>query len=107
MPQGSRWRQSRSSSSVTSAERQLEVHPLLGTQVVGREARARHRAEPLPERLEPVAPDGEARRHVVPAEALQQVAASTSAACRSKREMLRPEPLPMSPSNAIRNVGRP
>jgi hypothetical protein len=56
-------------------ERQLEVHALLGTERGRIEARARHRAEPLPELVQPVAPDGETRGHPVPAEAIQQIGA--------------------------------
>jgi len=48
---------------------------LLGTEIVRTELPARERGEAVAECLEPVAPDGEPRGHVVAAVALEQVAA--------------------------------
>ena len=56
-------------------EAQLEVHPLLGAQVIRTEHLARDAAEALPELVEPLAPDGESRGHLVPAVALEQITA--------------------------------
>ena len=54
-PHGSRWRHIRSSSRVASARPQLEIHPLLGAEVLRAEHLARDAAEALAELVEPVA----------------------------------------------------
>ena len=65
----------RSSSARGLGEPELEIHPLLGAEVVRAERLAGDAGEPLAELVQPVAPDGESRGHLVPAEALEQIAA--------------------------------
>src|SRR5262249_8635608 len=56
-------------------ELQLEVHPLLRSQIVRTQHLARDSREPLAELAQPITPDGQARRHLMAAVALQQVTA--------------------------------
>ena len=57
------------------AQRDHQVHALLGPEVVGSERAPRHLGEALAKRVEPIPADREPGGHVVAAVALQQVAA--------------------------------
>ena len=74
-PHGSRWRAMRSRLVRRLGELELEIHPLLRAEIVRAERLAGDAAEALAELLEPLAPDGEPRGHLVAAVALEQVAA--------------------------------
>ena len=55
-------------------ETDLQIDALLGTEIVGPQHLARDGGEPLAELLQPVAPDGEPRGHVMTAVSLEQIA---------------------------------
>src|SRR5437867_7452220 len=56
-------------------QRELQIHPLLGTEVLRVQALPRYLAETLAELIQPAATDGEPGSHMVAAVALEQIAA--------------------------------
>ena len=110
MPHGSRCWHSASSSGVASPSRSVHVHPLLGHEILAAQLPVGLRHEPLAEFVEAVPVDGEARRHPVAAEPLEEVAARGERVAQVEAGDAPPAALPdvgVSSSKAIMNAGRP